>query len=58
MEAGLGEGHGWMADVPGIAASQAAFVHEGVVYDVIVDTSHVSAEASAAKILFQAETLA
>ena len=47
-----------MADVPGIAASQAAFVHEGVVYDVIVDTSHVSAEACAAKILFQAETLA
>jgi chloramphenicol 3-O phosphotransferase len=44
--------------VPGMAKSQAAVVHEGVVYDVIVDTSHASSEACAAKIISGIPTLA
>jgi len=42
--------------VPGMAESQAAVVHEGVVYDVTVDTSHTSPETCAAKILSQVST--
>lgn len=37
--------------VAGMAESQADVVHEGVVYDVVVDTSHASPESSALVIL-------
>jgi chloramphenicol 3-O phosphotransferase len=37
--------------VPGMAESQAAVVHEGVVYDMTVDTSQASPESCAAEIL-------
>jgi chloramphenicol 3-O phosphotransferase len=37
--------------VAGMAASQAAVVHEGVVYDLTVDTSHASPDSCAATIL-------
>jgi chloramphenicol 3-O phosphotransferase len=37
--------------VPGMAESQAAVVHEGVMYDMTVDTSHASPESCAAMIL-------
>jgi len=37
--------------VPGMADSQAALVHQGVVYDLIVDTSQASPVACAAEIL-------
>jgi chloramphenicol 3-O phosphotransferase len=40
--------------VAGMAESQAAVVHEGVAYDLIVDTSHTSSESCAARILAQA----
>jgi chloramphenicol 3-O phosphotransferase len=33
--------------VPGMAKSQAAVVHDGVLYDIVVDTSRASAEACA-----------
>jgi chloramphenicol 3-O phosphotransferase len=36
--------------VAGMAESQAVIVHEGVVYDVVVDTSHASPEVCAARI--------
>ena len=36
--------------VPGMAESQAAVVHEGVMYDMTVDTSHASPESCAAMI--------
>ncbi len=44
--------------VPGMAEPQAAVVHEGVVYDVIVDTSHASSESCAAKIISRIPTVA
>jgi chloramphenicol 3-O phosphotransferase len=37
--------------VPGLAEHQATVVHEGVIYDITVDTSHASPEACAAMIL-------
>jgi chloramphenicol 3-O phosphotransferase len=40
--------------VAGMAESQAAVVHEGVAYDLIVDTSHTSSESCAARILAHA----
>ena len=43
--------------VAGMAESQAAIVHEDVVYDVIVDTSRASSESCAARILAQASTV-
>ena len=43
--------------VAGMAESQAAVVHEGVAYDMIVDTSHATSESCAARILAQASTL-
>jgi chloramphenicol 3-O phosphotransferase len=43
--------------VPGMAESQAALVHEGVVYDMTVDTSHSSAESCAAEILSRLSTM-
>jgi chloramphenicol 3-O phosphotransferase len=43
--------------VAGMAGSQAAVVHEGVGYDMIVDTSHATSESCAARILAQASTL-
>jgi chloramphenicol 3-O phosphotransferase len=42
--------------VPGMAESQAAYVHEGVLYDLVVDTSHASSESCAATILSHAST--
>jgi chloramphenicol 3-O phosphotransferase len=42
--------------VPGMAEFQAAVVHEGVVYDMTVDTSHVSPESCAAEILSRMST--
>jgi chloramphenicol 3-O phosphotransferase len=44
--------------VTGLAESQATIVHEGVDYDLIVDTSHTSSESCAARILAQASTSA
>lgn len=44
--------------VAGQADSQALVVHEGVEYDLIVDTSHVTSESCAALILDKASTLA
>jgi chloramphenicol 3-O phosphotransferase len=43
--------------VPGMAEYQATVVHEGVEYDMTVDTSHASPESMAAKILSRASTL-
>jgi chloramphenicol 3-O phosphotransferase len=43
--------------VAGMAGSQAAVVHEGVGYDMIVDTSHATSESCAARILAQASPL-
>lgn len=43
--------------VAGMAESQVAVVHEGVGYDMIVDTSHATSESCAARILAQASTL-
>lgn len=43
--------------VPGMAAYQAARVHEGVVYDVVVDTSDSSSESCASTILSRESTL-
>jgi chloramphenicol 3-O phosphotransferase len=43
--------------VPGMAESQAALVHEGVVYDMTVDTSHASPESCAAEILSRMSTM-
>ena|GEM_PF-519407 len=40
--------------IAGMAESQAAAVHEGVVYDVIVDTSRATSQACAAEILAKA----
>ena len=37
--------------VAGMAESQAATVHEGVVYDMVVDTSHTSSESCAVTII-------
>jgi chloramphenicol 3-O phosphotransferase len=42
--------------VAGQADSQASVVHEGVEYDLIVDTSRDTSEASAAKVLERAST--
>ena len=44
--------------VLGMAESQAAVVHEGVAYDMTVDTSHASAESCAAEILSRMSTMA
>jgi chloramphenicol 3-O phosphotransferase len=44
--------------VPGMAEAQAAVVHEGVVYDMTVDTSHASPESCAAEILSRMSTIA
>jgi chloramphenicol 3-O phosphotransferase len=44
--------------VVGMAESQGAVVHEGVAYDMIVDTSHATPESCAARILAQASTMA
>jgi chloramphenicol 3-O phosphotransferase len=44
--------------VPGQAESQAALVHQGVVYDIVVDTTHDSSEACAVMILSHAAMLA
>ena len=44
--------------VPGMAESQAALVHEGVVYDMTVDTSRASPESCAAEILSRMSTMA
>jgi chloramphenicol 3-O phosphotransferase len=44
--------------VPGQAEHQAAVVHEGVMYDLTVDTSHASPESCAATILSRASPLA
>jgi chloramphenicol 3-O phosphotransferase len=44
--------------VPGMAESQTAVVHEGVVYDMTVDTSHASPESCAAKIFSRMSTMA
>jgi len=43
--------------VAGMAESQAAIVHDDVVYDMIVDTSHASSESCAARIFAQASTM-
>jgi chloramphenicol 3-O phosphotransferase len=43
--------------VPGMAESQAAVVHEGVVYDMTVDTSHASPELCAAEIFSRMSTM-
>lgn len=43
--------------VPGMAESQAALVHDGVVYDMTVDTSHASPESCAAQILSRMSTV-
>ena len=37
--------------IPGMAESQMAVVHDGVAYDVIVDTSHATSKSCAAEIL-------
>jgi chloramphenicol 3-O phosphotransferase len=42
--------------VPGMAEFQAAVVHEGVAYDMTVDTSHTSPESCAATILSRVRT--
>jgi chloramphenicol 3-O phosphotransferase len=42
--------------VPGMAEFQAAVVHEGVAYDMTVDTSHTSPESCAATILSRVST--
>ena len=39
--------------VVGMAESQSAIVHEGVLYDMLVDTSHASSESCAARIIDQ-----
>jgi chloramphenicol 3-O phosphotransferase len=44
--------------VPGMAESQAAVVHEDVVYDVIVETSHAFPETCADTILSRVSTVA
>ena len=44
--------------VPGMAESQMIVVHEGVVYDMIVDTSHASPETCATKILSRVSAMA
>jgi chloramphenicol 3-O phosphotransferase len=44
--------------VPGMAELQAAVVHEGVVYDLTVDTSHASPESCATTILARVATKA
>jgi chloramphenicol 3-O phosphotransferase len=44
--------------VPGMAESQAALVHEGVVYDITVDTSHASPATCAAEILSSMQCVA
>ncbi len=44
--------------VAGMAESQAIVVHEGVVYDLTVDTTHGSSESCAARILAQTSTVA
>ena len=44
--------------VPGMAAFQAAVVHQGVKYDMTVDTSHASPESCAAEILSRMSTMA
>jgi chloramphenicol 3-O phosphotransferase len=44
--------------IPGMAESQAALVHEGVVYDMTVDTSHASPESCAAEVLSRMSTMA
>jgi chloramphenicol 3-O phosphotransferase len=44
--------------VAGMTESQAAVVHEGVMYDLIVDTSHASSESCAARVLAKASTMA
>ena len=44
--------------VPGMAEYQAAVVHEGVIYDMAVDTSHASPESCAATILSRVSTMA
>ena len=42
--------------VPGMAEHQVAIVHEGVVYDMTIDTSHASPESCAVTILSQMST--
>jgi chloramphenicol 3-O phosphotransferase len=44
--------------VPGMAEFQATVVHEGVVYDVTVDTTHASAESCATEILSRMSSMA
>jgi chloramphenicol 3-O phosphotransferase len=44
--------------VPGMAESQTALVHEGVVYDMTVDTSHASPKSCADEILSRLSTMA
>jgi chloramphenicol 3-O phosphotransferase len=44
--------------VPGMAESQAAVVHEGVVYDITVDVSHASPKSCATEILSRMSTMA
>lgn len=44
--------------VPGMAETQAAVVHEGVVYDMTVDTSRASPESCASQILSRMWTMA
>ena len=44
--------------IPGMAELQAAVVHEGVVYDMTVDTSHASPESCAAEIVSRMSTMA
>jgi chloramphenicol 3-O phosphotransferase len=44
--------------VPGMAESQGARVHDGVVYDMTVDTSHASPESCAAQILSRMAAMA
>lgn len=44
--------------VPGMAESQAALVHEGVAYDLIVDTSRSTSMSCASKILAKALSVA
>jgi chloramphenicol 3-O-phosphotransferase len=41
-----------------MAEAQATVVHQDVVYDMIVDTSHATSEWCAARILAQASTMA
>jgi chloramphenicol 3-O phosphotransferase len=44
--------------VPGMAESQAAVVHQGVEYDLTVDTSHAPPESCATTILSRVSTMA